>query len=797
MSEALKISARRNFFWKILRAGFLFFMLGTVELFAQRPLGCDVSGYQPSVNWTQVTNAGVKFAWSKATEGTYYVNPYFTSQESGAKGAGVYIGAYHYARPSVDTNLTGALSADTEAAYFWSTASNYVKGGGGYLVPMLDWEDIHATNGYGGFTGFTATFMSAWVNEWCNSVSNRAAAAGVVGVRPIVYTGTWYSQPSSSYPGLTTAVINWPNWMSSYNGQNPQTGAPTTYPWSSWNVWQYNDTNTSVANWTGGDVDVFNGTASGFGSLVIGGLNAPYLTSQPILNRAVDTGGSVSFAATATGNAPLKYQWTLNGANVLNATNATLNLTNATTTNSGFYTLIVTNSSGSVTSSPVSLLVYPQQVVVFADNFDVNTATNWMINKSSGDNAVTFNFDYSTLEIPSAPNSTNGTTLGVQMKANLSLGVVAAVSLSPNNQNFSGDYRVRFDGWINVNGPFPAGGLGSTEFLTAGVGTSGTRTEWTGNASADGFYFSANGDGGSGDTATNTADYNAYAGPTVQLVATGDYWAGTDATARGNGNVYYTTAFPNGAAAPALQQANFPQQSGNLNAGTLGLAWHDVIVSRRANTVDWVIDGIRMATISNATFTASNVFVGFWDPFASLSSNNVINFGLMDNVRVEVPAVAPAFTAQPLAQTVKLGTNITFTAAARGLPTPNFLWRLNGTNILGATNSAFALASVAATNSGNYSVLATNLAGSVVSSNALLALLPPNAAQFQFISASGGAVQISFSGDAVWTYTIEVSTNLTSWSALTNLTSTNGLFNFTAGFTTNAPQQFFRARVGP
>jgi hypothetical protein len=32
---------------------------------------------------------------------------------------------------------------------------------------------------------------------------------------------------------------------------------------------------------------------------------------------------------------------------------------------------------------------------------------------------------------------------------------------------------------------------------------------------------------------------------------------------------------------------------------------------------------------------------------------------------------------------------------------------------------------------------------------------------------------------------------------LTNLTSTDGSFNFTAGNITNAPQQFFRARVGP
>src|SRR5437016_2704330 len=108
---------------------------------AQRPLGTDVSGHQPSINWTTVKNAGVTFAWSKATEGTGYTNPDFTAQAAGANGVGIYIGAYHFARPSLHPNITGASSADSEAAYFWSVAGNYVKNGGGYLVPMLDWED--------------------------------------------------------------------------------------------------------------------------------------------------------------------------------------------------------------------------------------------------------------------------------------------------------------------------------------------------------------------------------------------------------------------------------------------------------------------------------------------------------------------------------------------------------------------------------------------------------------------------------------------------------------------------------
>jgi GH25 family lysozyme M1 (1,4-beta-N-acetylmuramidase) len=773
---------------------FIFLIVAANVAFAQRPLGTDVSHYQSSVNWTTVKNAGVTFAWAKATEGNYYTDPTFVSNETGAKNAGVFIGAYHFARPSVNTNLTGINSADTEAAYFWSVTSNYVKGGSTYMVPMLDWEDTAATNGHGGFNGFTTSFMSAWVNQWCNTVSNYAKAAGVT-LRPIIYTGTWYSNPSGGYAGLNATVTGWPLWVSSYNGQNVQTGGPTsTFPWSTWTIWQYDDANP----YSGGDSDVLNGVYTNLDALVIGGLSAPYLVSQPVNHRATDTGGSVTFTAGAGGNTPLNYRWLLNNTVIASATNSTLIITNAQTTNSGFYALIVTNASGSVTSSPVSLLVYPQQTTVFADNFDTDTTTNWILNNSSSDNAVTFNFDYSTLGIPSAPNSLNGSTRGVQMKANLTLGVTNALSLSPTNQSFGGDYRLHFDAWINVNGPFPAGGAGSTELLTAGVGTSGTRTQWIGrNSTADGYYFSVDGDGGAADTTTTTADYNAYAGTTVQLVATGDYWAGMDTTARGNGNNYYTTAFPNGAAAPALQQANYPQQSGSLNNGTFGFAWHDVIVSKRGNTVDWVVDGIRLATISNATFTASNVFVGFWDPFPSLSSNNIINFGLVDNVRVESPALLPAFTLQPVAQTVKLGTNVTFTAAASGLPSPNYQWRLNNINLPGATNASYTLAFVAATNTGNYSVLATNIAGVLTSTNAALTLVAPAAAQFSAIVIVGDAVQITFTGDAYWSYTIETSTNLTSWSDYTNLTSLDGSFSFTTGSMTNAPQQFFRARVGP
>lgn len=683
MPAALNRISLRTFFGNFRRTISLFFflVLGAVEVFAQRPLGTDVSNYQPGVNWTTVKNAGVTFAWTKATEGTYYTSPSFASQEAGATAAGIYIGAYHYARPSNDTNLTGAFSADSEAAYFWGVASNYFKGGGTYLVPMLDWEDVYATNGYKGFNGFTTAFMSAWVNQWCNTVSNYARLSGVT-VRPIVYTGTWYSNPSGGYPGLNSSVTGWPAWIASYNLQNGQTGSPTsTYPWPTWTVWQYADT-----NWSGGDSDVFNGSLAGLGSLVIGGVSAPSITSRPLW-RAVDTGGDVTFSAGATGDTPLSYQWTFGGTNISGATNTTYTLTNAQTGNTGNYALVVTNISGSVTSSPAWLVVYPVQTTVFADDFDVNTSTNWMLNKSSADTSVTFNYDYSTLGITSAPHSPGGTTRGLQMKANLASGAVAALSLSPTNQSFTGDYRLHFDAWLNVNGPLPGGGTGSTEFLTAGLGTAGNRVEWTGNASADGFYFTADGEGGVGVGSTTTGDYCAYSNAALFGTSSGVYIAGTDTTVRDNLNYNYSTAFPTGQTAPVLQQINFAQQTGALNSGTFGFAWHDVIISKRGSTVDWVVDGVRLAVVFNASFTGSNVCIGFWDPFASLSDNNNLSFGLVDNVRVEVPAIAPILTLQTGAAFRLIGSGQT--GATYILETSTNLTGWTTLTSLTATNGAF------------------------------------------------------------------------------------------------------------
>jgi pectin methylesterase-like acyl-CoA thioesterase len=81
----------------------------------------------------------------------------------------------------------------------------------------------------------------------------------------------------------------------------------------------------------------------------------PSITAQPVDTNA-PLGGATSLSVAATGN-NLFYQWFKNGALINGATGAALNFAGAQVSDSGSYTVVVSNSSGSVTSLPAKLLV--------------------------------------------------------------------------------------------------------------------------------------------------------------------------------------------------------------------------------------------------------------------------------------------------------------------------------------------------------------------------------------------------------------------------------------------------------
>ena len=88
---------------------------------------------------------------------------------------------------------------------------------------------------------------------------------------------------------------------------------------------------------------------------------SPNITGLP-QNATVSAGSSAGFGVTASGMAPLSYQWRKDGVNLADggqfsgATTSNLTIANVQVANAGNYAVVVGNSCGAVTSAPPAVL---------------------------------------------------------------------------------------------------------------------------------------------------------------------------------------------------------------------------------------------------------------------------------------------------------------------------------------------------------------------------------------------------------------------------------------------------------
>ena len=89
---------------------------------------------------------------------------------------------------------------------------------------------------------------------------------------------------------------------------------------------------------------------------VMAAATAPTITSQPSAS-SVAVGSAASLSVVAGGTAPLSYQWRKDGVAISGATSSTYTIASTKTSDAGNYTVVVTNSAGSVTSNSTVLTV--------------------------------------------------------------------------------------------------------------------------------------------------------------------------------------------------------------------------------------------------------------------------------------------------------------------------------------------------------------------------------------------------------------------------------------------------------
>jgi len=197
--------------------------------------GIDVSHWQGPIDWFQVAAAGKRYAFIKASEDIDFVDWTYQTNRFGAKAAGLFVGAYHFARPSRTPG-----DAEAEADNFIATAGWM----SGELTPVLDLEVTGGLNQYE---------LQAWTMAFLQRVYDRT------GVRPLIYTSPTFwrnSMGDTNWFALNGYGVLWiAHWTTA---SAPSTPAGN---WGGlgWTFWQYTSSG-SVAGIAGRvDLNRYNG----------------------------------------------------------------------------------------------------------------------------------------------------------------------------------------------------------------------------------------------------------------------------------------------------------------------------------------------------------------------------------------------------------------------------------------------------------------------------------------------------------------------------------------------------------
>lgn len=135
----------------------------------------------------------------------------------------------------------------------------------------------------------------------------------------------------------------------------------------------------------------------------------------------------------------------------------------------------------------------------------------------------------------------------------------------------------------------------------------------------------------------------------------------------------------------------------------------------------WLHDGISLPDATNAT---CSVFLHGTNQAGGYSVVVANNYGSMTSsvATLAVLLIPPGIALPPLSQTVPYGSNAVFSVTPSGSPPFGCQWFFNG-SIMGAqTNASLSLPGVNTNQAGGYSVVITNLCGSITSRIATLAI---------------------------------------------------------------------------
>lgn len=721
------------------------------------------------------------------------------------------------------------------------TIRKVTPGGAVFTIAGLASALGASSNGIGSnarFSSPSGIAVDDWGNVYIADTANHTIRKGVPAFSNLPPVAVASATPVSGPAPLLVSFRG--------NDSYDPEGAALTYRWNFGDGSSPSSTvsnrNYSVPGVYNATIEVSDGIVTNVSTNIIITVTAAAFISTPPQSRTVAAGYDVTLNTTASGSAPLAYQWFKDGAAQPDKTNAMLALMSVDGTTAGNYTVVVSNALAVVTSSPPASLAVEAPLAIFTLAGQAGFAG------SSGGYGSDARFD----GMGGVAVDAEGNVYVADQTNHIVRKITPAgfVSTLAGQTAISGDA----DGMGNearFNQPNGVAVDAAGQVYVADSGNRSVRTITPEGIVRTLAVLSASPKVIAVDGAGNV--YVAGESQTIQKITP----AGVVRTLAGilrqagftDGSGFYARFdHPNGLAVDAAANVYVADGSNHV----IRKITADGIVTtlagsvRNAGSVDGVRNGARFNhPVSLAVDDIGNVYVTELNNHAirKLTPDGVVNTlaGLWDvagtndrtgiSARLNAPGgIAldqqgnlyfsdssftmrkgvvshgqPIITAQPRDATIISGTNGSFSVTAIGAPDLAYQWRFNGNDlsddahIIGSRSNLLIVVGAEDTDVGEFQVTVSNAVGVVTSVPAMLRVLPftpPPKIELPGVGPNGD-FQFTLPALINHTMVIEFSTNLEHWQPLQTNAPGGGGTVFTDSSANDFPIRFYRLRLLP
>src|SRR6266478_2013892 len=451
---------------------------------------------------------------------------------------------------------------------------------------------------------------------------------------------------------------------------------------------------------------------------------APSITTQPA-SQTVTAGQTASFSVAAIGTAPLTYQWQKNSVAISGATSSSYTTPATTSSDNGtLFTVVVSNTAGSVTSGAATLTVNAAPVAPSitsqpaSQTVTMGQAASFSV-AATGTAPLSYQWQKNTVAISGATSSSyttqattssdNGALFTVAVSNTVGSVTSSAASLTVNAAPVAPSITTQ-----PANQTVTAGQTAS--FSVTATGTATLSYQWNKNGTAI-----------SGATSS---------GYTTPATATSDNGAlFTVVVSNTPGSVTSGVATLTVNAAPVAPSITTQPASQTVTTGQTA-SFSVAATGTAPLTYQWQKNSVAISGATSSSYTTPATASSDNGALFTVAVSNTVGSVTSSaaNLTVNAAPVAPSITTQPANQTVTAGQTASFSVAATGTAPLNYQWQKNSVAVGGATSSGYTtLATSSSDNGAQFTVLISNTAGSVTSNSATLTV---NAAQIAVVPTS-------------------------------------------------------------